>query len=404
MPQKKSTKSSKTTLSQGEKAARQRSIIIALDWYDERIVRGIYNYAREQNWHISPYLAAGRFVPHGWPSDGAITCYGSETSSYIDFLNMPVVDISYLDMPRQVPRVRVDNDAISKLAAEHFIARGYKFFAYYAWHDVPVNALRHDRFKQHLLANGIPEENIFAIKQSEGSLLGDWESHKTDIIDQVNQLPRPLAVFAGQDNLGASLIEMCVRESIHVPEEIAVLGVDNTELICEGSPVPLSSVRTRLTDLGYKAAEQLDRLMNKEINTKAEPLLVPPHGIVSRQSTDVLAIEHPAVATAVRYIKQHYGEPITIEDIIEFIGLSKRGLEKAFEKHLGRTPASELRRIRLDEAKRLLTETNDKIDSIALDCGYSNSSNLSCAFRRDTKLSPRAYRMKFSKAETHPDY
>lgn len=397
----KSTKTAKNTQPLKAVEKRQRSIIIALDWYDERIVRGIYNFAKEQNWHISPYLTSGRFVPHGWPGDGAITCYGHETASYIDFLNMPVVDISYIDMPRQVPRVRVDNDAICKLAAEHFISRGYKFFAYYAWHDVPVNKLRHDYFREHLLANGIPEESIFAIKQSEGKLLGDWESHQSDILEQVNRMPRPLAVFAGQDNLGASLIEMCVRAGIHVPEEVAVLGVDNTELICEGSPVPLSSVRTRLTDLGYHAASQLHRLMEKEINNKVEPILIPPHGIISRQSSDVLAIEHPAVATAVRYIKQHYGEPITIEDIIEYTGLSKRGLEKAFEKHLGRTPASELRRIRLDEAKRLLTETKDKVDSIALDCGYSNSSNLSCAFRRDTKMSPRAYRLKYSKAEAN---
>jgi LacI family transcriptional regulator len=155
-----------------------------------------------------------------------------------------------------------------------------------------------------------------------------------------------------------------------------------------------------LREVGYQAARQLDRLMNKEINNKVDPILVAPHDIVSRQSTDVLAVEHPAVATALRYIKQHYGEPITIEDIIEFTGLSKRGLEKAFEKHLGRTPASELRRVRLDQAKRLLTETFDKIDSIALDCGYSNSSNLSCAFRRDTDMSPRAYRLKYNKAET----
>jgi LacI family transcriptional regulator len=391
---------SKKPLKPTPKKQRQRSIIIALNWYDERIVRGIYNYAREQGWHISPYLASGQFVPHGWPGDGAITCYGPETADYIDFLNMPVVDISYIDMPRQVPRVRVDNNAISKLAAEHFISRGYKFFAYYEWDTVPVNTLRHESFKQQLLEKGIPEGNIFKIKQTPPEKLGDWESHQSDIIDQVNQLPRPLAVFAGQDNLGASLIEMCVRAGIHVPEEIAVLGVDNTELICEGAPVLLSSVRTRLTELGYQAAQQLDRLIKKEISNKVDPILVPPHGIVCRQSTDMLAIEHPAVATAVRYIKQHYGEPITIEDIIKFTGLSKRGLEKAFEKHLGRTPASELRRIRLDEAKRLLTETIDKIDSIALDCGYSNSSNLSCAFRRDTDMSPRAYRLKYSKAET----
>jgi LacI family transcriptional regulator len=290
------------------------------------------------------------------------------------------------------------------LAAEHFISRGYKFFAYYSWPIVDVNTQRHIAFRKELLERGIPKENIYEIKQSPPKLLGDWKSHHEDIIDQVNQLPRPVAVFTGQDNLGASLIEMCVRSGIHVPEEIAVLGVDDTELLCEGAPVPLSSVRTRLTEVGYQAARQLDLLMKRKISNKVQPIKVPPHGIVSRQSTDVLAIEHPAVAKAVRYIKEHFGEPITIEDIIEFTGLSKRGLEKAFEKHLGRTPASELRRIRLDEAKRLLTETKDKIDSIALDCGYSNSSNLSCAFRRDTKMSPRAYRLKFSKAKAESEY
>jgi len=397
MPSKKKTLKKDITLNIEAPKLSQRSIIIALDWYDERVVRGIYNYAREKHWHISPYLLSGQFVPHGWPGDGAITCYGNDTASYIDHLNMPVVDISYLDMQRDVPRVRVDNDAISQLAAEHFLARGYKFFAYYKWPAVAVNSLRHEYFVKHLKENGIPDEHIFEIRQSPPNMFGDWESHIADILKQINSMPRPLAVFTGQDNLGASLIEMCLRVGIHVPEEIAILGVDNTELLCEGSPVPLSSVRTRLTEVGYQAARQLDRLMNGDITNKEVPLLIPPHGIVSRQSTDMLAIEHPAVATAVRYIKQHYGEPITIEDIIEYTGLSKRGLEKAFEKHLGRTPASELRRIRLDEAKRLLTETNDKIDSIALDCGYSNSSNLSCAFRRDTQMSPRTYRVQYSK-------
>ena len=139
--------------------------------------------------------------------------------------------------------------------------------------------------------------------------------------------------------------------------------------------------------------------MNKKINNRAAPVIIKPHEIVNRQSTDALAIGHPAVANAVRYIKNHFSEPITIEDIVDYTGLSKRGLEKAFEKHLVRSPASELRRVRLDHAKRLLTETNDKIESIAYECGYSNSSNLSCAFRRETRMSPRAYRVKYSSPE-----
>ena len=377
----------------------QRSIVIALDWYDERLMRGIYRYARESGWHISPYLISDRVVPHGWPGDGAITCYGPGTAEYIDSLEMPVVDISYLDMPRSVPRVQVDNEQICKLAADHFHNRGHKYFAYYSWDLVPVNQLRKEDFEKQLRELDVPESHMFTIDQSGFVDLSDWSKHFEDIINKINQLPRPLAVFAGQDNLAASLIEMCIKSGIHVPEEVAILGVDNTELLCEGVPVPLSSVRTRLTELGYEAAKQLGRLMDGEIDNEEECVRIAPHGIVTRQSTDVLAIEHPAVATAVKFIKKNYSNPITIEDIIECTGLSKRGIEKAFEKHLGRSPASELRRVRLNEAKRLLAETDEKIDSIALECGYSNNSNLSCAFRRDTGMSPRAYRVKYTKKD-----
>ncbi len=374
----------------------QPSIVVAMDWYDERVLRGIFRYVREQSWHMSPYMANGRFTPQGWPGDGAITCCAPGFEDLIKSLKMPIVDISYVDMPKTVPRVRVDNDAICQIAADHFLDRGYRYFAYYSWEDVPVNILRRDSFFSYLRNRGIPKDHIFEIKQSSKDLLTKWSSHRKDILNQLNQFPRPLAVFAGQDNLGTSLIEICARAGIHVPEEIAILGVDNTVLLCESALVPLSSIRTRLEELGYQAARQLDRLIKREINNKEPPVLIAPQGIIRRQSSDVLAVEHPAVFKALRYIKAHYGEPITIDDIVDHVGLSKRGLEKAFEKHLGRTPASELRRIRLDKAKRLLTQTNDKIESIALECGYSNGSNLSCAFRRDTQLSPRAYRLKFS--------
>lgn len=378
----------------------QPSIIVAMDWYDERVLRGIFRYAREHAWHLSPYMANGRFTPHGWPGNGAITCCAPGFEDLIKSLRMPIVDISYVEMPKSIPRVGVDNVAICQMAADHFLNRGYRFFAYYSWEDVPVNILRRDAYFAYLRTRGISKDQIFEIKQSSRELLTKWKSHQKDILKQLDCIPRPLAVFTGQDNLGASLIEICTRAGIHIPEEVAVLGVDNTDLLCENAPVPLSSVRTRLEALGYKAAHQLDRLMKKEINNRAAPALVPPHGIVSRQSTDILAVDHPAVFAALRYIKRHFAEPITIDSVVEYAGLSKRGLEKAFEQHLGRTPASELRRVRLDKAKRLLTETKDKVESIALDCGYSNSSNLSCAFRRDTNMSPREYRVKFTPQET----
>jgi LacI family transcriptional regulator len=295
--------------------------------------------------------------------------------------------------------VVVDNKKIGEMAADHFHSRGYTHYAYYSWAEVTVNSTRRESFFNSLVERGVPREHLFEIKQTAADDLGDWDKHQADIRQKLDELPRPLAVFAGQDNLGAALIEICVRNGIHVPEEVAVLGVDNIELLCESAVVPLSSIRTNLTEVGYRAAEQLDRLMRGEITNDEPVKLIPPRGVVRRQSTDSLAVTHPAVVNAIRFIRENFGQPITIEDICEYTGLSKRGLEKAFHKHLSRSPASELRRLRIQNAKRLLTETNDKIEYIAISCGYSNSSNLSCAFKKDTSMSPREYRNRYRRVD-----
>jgi LacI family transcriptional regulator len=373
------------------------TILLAFDWYDSRVYKGIVRYATEQKWHLSPYLFSGHFVPHGWPADGAITCYGKPLAKFIQSLKMPKVDITISEMPEPTPRVVVDNAAISRLAAQHFIERGFKHFAYYSWPAVEVNALRRTHFIEALNKAGIPPENIYDIQQSPGNLLGQWEKHEEHILKQLEQLPRPLAVFTGQDNLGATLIEICSRTRIHVPEEISILGVDNIEMLCDCLAVPLSSIDTNLEQLGYAAAHQLDRLIKQEIRATEPPLTIIPGEVVCRQSTDSLAVPHTAVVMALKFIKDHYAEPITLEDIGEHAGMSKRGMEKAFLKHLGFSPATELRRIRLDNAKRMLTETDAKISAIAYDCGYSNSSNLSFAFNRETGMSPRTYRTRYSK-------
>jgi LacI family transcriptional regulator len=378
----------------------QPSILLAFDWYDRRVYRGIVRYASERNWHLSPYLFSDRFVPQGWPGDGAITCYGRTLGKFISSLDMPKVDVSVCELPEPVPRVNVDDARIGQLAAEHFLERGFHHFAFYSWPLIEVNRFRRETFFKALTEAGVEEHALHEIKQSPARVLGDWEQHQAAILDQIGRLPRPVAVFAGQDNLGATLIEICVRKGIHVPEEVSVLGVDDIEFLCECLAVPLSSIDTRLEDLGYRAAEQLDRLMRGEISRDEPRVLVSPKGVVSRQSTDVLAVPHPAVVQALKFVKENYHRPITLEDIAEHAGMSKRGMEKAFIKYLRRTPAAELRRLRLDNAKRMLTETDEKIDTVARECGYSNSSNLSFAFNRETGMSPRAYRYAYRGRES----
>ncbi len=374
------------------------SILLAFDWYDRRLFKGIVNYAAEQNWHISPYLFSDRNVPYGWRGDGAISCYDPKLAKLIDELDMPLVDVSIHDMPATVPRVLIDNVEVSRIAVRHFIDRGFRNFAYFSWSIVPVNLVRRDAFFDALRdEEGIADDCLFEIRQPALKVLHDWDAHQAFILEQIEKLPRPLAVFTGQDNLAATLIEVCARNGIHVPEEVAVLGVDNIEFLCDCQAVPLSSIDTRLEDLGRAAAERLHQLMEGHITNEEPPLVIPPGDVVCRRSTDVLAVPHPAVVRALQFIKDNFGEPITLEDVAQSTGMSKRGIEKAFLKHLGRSPAVELRRCRLDNAKRMLAETDDKIEYIARQCGYSNSSNLSFALGRDAGLSPRAYRKEFAR-------
>ena len=372
-----------------------KTILVAFDWYDHRIYRGIAQYCAENKWHLSPYCFSDRELPENWPGDGAITCYGDALADFIVALDMPKVDVTLRDIPQDIPRVVCDNDQIGRKAARHFLRRGYKEFAYFSWDSVGVNQIRKDSFLEMLSDEGVPDSRVHLIHQPDAEVMRDWKKHTECIVDQIKQLPRPLAVFTGQDNLGVTLVEACVNAGIAVPDEVAVLGVDNIEFLCECSIVPLSSVDTHLTDLGYAAAEQLGRLMNGEIDNKEPVRTVPSGDVINRRSTEALAVSHPAVANALHMMRMKFKEGLVLEDVYEHVKLSKRGLEKAFKKHLNDSPASVLRQIRLNYAKNSLTQTDTKIEAIALECGYSNSSNLSHAFNREVGMSPQDYRNRY---------
>jgi len=370
-----------------------KTILVAFDWYDHRVYHGIARYCAENNWHLSPYCFSERVLPVNWPGDGAITCFGDELADYILNLDMPKVDVTVRKISQDIPRVVVDNEQIGQKAARYFLRKGYKNFAYFSWADVFVNQMRKESFIKVLKdEGGVLDECIHVIDQPDESVMKDWEKHTECLVEQLRKMPRPLAVFTGQDNLGSSLVEACVNAGIAVPDEVAVLGVDNIEFLCECSVVPLSSIDTSLIDLGYMAAQQLGRLMAGEIDNTESILTVPSGDIITRRSTEALAVSHPGVLKALVFMRQEFKRGLVLEEVYEHVGLSKRGLEKAFKRHLSDSPASVLRQIRLNYAKRCLTQTNIKIEALALECGYSNSSNLSHAFNREIGISPQDYR------------
>ncbi|PQJ29150.1 xylose operon transcription regulator XylR [Rubritalea profundi] len=369
-----------------------KSILVVFDWYDHRIYRGIAQYCAEHHWHLSPYLFSERTVPTKWQGDGAITCFGGALADFILSLDMPKIDITHNPLPTPIPRVTVDNDQIGRRAAKHFLERGYRNFAYYSWENVTANQVQKEAFIETLEDAGVSEAGIHIIHQSSIQEMGDWEAHRESILGHIKDLPRPLAVFTGQDSLGVTLVDVCTKAGISVPDEIAVLGVDNIDFLCECAVVPLSSIDTNLTELGYAAAAQLGRLMDGGIDNHEPPVTVAIKSIVNRRSTEALVVTHPAVAKALDLMRREFKNGLELGDVYEYSGVTKRGLEKAFKRHLNDSPAAVLRRIRLDFAKNCLSQTDTKIESIAADCGYSNSSNLSHAFSREIGMSPQEYR------------
>ena len=220
-----------------------------------------------------------------------------------------------------------------------------------------------------------------AVGQTEQTRLRAW----------VRDLPKPIGVFACFDIEAQRLLDACRETNIAVPEEVAVLGVDNDLLLCNLSNPPLSSVIPDARRTGYEAAALLDRMIAGEF-VAPEAHLFRPLGIVTRQSTDVLAIPDPDVAAALRLIREHACDGINVEDLLRKVLMSRRVLEERFRRILGRTPHQEIMRVKLARARRLLAETNLPLSGVARQVGFSHEEYLSVVFKRETGQSPRAFR------------
>jgi len=209
-------------------------------------------------------------------------------------------------------------------------------------------------------------------------------------------LPQPLALMACNDVRGLHILDVCTRLGILVPEQVAVVGVDNDEVVCELCTPPLSSVEPDPERIGYSAAELLDQLMAKK-SSRPKRVTVDPVGVVGRRSTDALAIEDRIVAAAMRFIREHAFTGCRVDDIMRHLHVSRSVLERHFREHLKRSPQSEIRAVQLSRVKQLLIETDFPLEHIAEVSGFEHPEYLSVMFKRTCALTPGQYRRLHSK-------
>ena len=367
-----------------------KRVLVFLAWFSHKAIRGIARYARQAGWTLDISLTYMDRVSYDVPADGMITLY-HPAAAIAGFLQkrareIPTVDIAAQKENLDVPPVLPDNYGIGRMGATHFLERGYEHLAYVDCYGTLSESDRKAGFKAEVLAAG-KQFHELNVSLNQAGLDADqnllWQS--------VVQLPRPLAVMPLSDPLAVTIMQYCIKTGLKIPDDIAVLGVDNDELICEFAPVPLSSVDDNIETVGYEAAALLDKLMKGE-PAPAEPIRIPPKGIILRQSTDTLAIPHPALVRAVRFIRDHYCDSIQTGDVVHASGISRRGLHNAFELHLKRTVIDEITRLRVDHAAKLLRETRKKTYAVAVESGFANYVRLHRVFTRHFGMSPTAYR------------
>lgn len=359
--------------------------------YARGLLRGIYSYGREHGaWSTYfPEQSRGDLPPESlrrWRGDGIIARIENDRiAEIVASLNVPIVDVSASHALPNIPWVETHDESIAQLAVDHFLERGFKNFAFCGDSRFAWSRYRCDGMKRLLAKSGF-ECHTFSDDPDKGS-----DDNEVELARWLTNLPKPVGVLACYDIRGRQLIEICRRHSIAVPEQVAVLGVDNDDLVCTLSETPLSSIVPNSRGAGYLAASLLAKMMEGgSVDTTAH--LLKPLGIVTRQSTDSLAIDDPEVIRAAQFIREHACSGIKVEDILRVVPLTRRVLENRFKKYLGHSPHDAIQQIRLQRAEELLRESELPLATIADRAGFIHCEYFSVAFKRWKGVSPSVYR------------
>jgi LacI family transcriptional regulator len=361
-----------------------------------------------------------------WRGDGIIARIETpRIASAVVKARVPAVDVSAARLVPKLPWVETDDAQISRLAVEHLVERGFKHFGFCGDERFNWSVWREKHFCEHVrnltglsvpgqsarrrgdraISKGSRRANsaedvkpvagplvseIFCYRPAEAQL-GDIAAQEADLRRWLKALPKPIGILACYDIRGLQILDACRGAGLAVPDEVAVIGVDNDELLCELAAPPLSSVMPNTHRTGYEAAALLDRMMaGKRVAPVAH--LIAPLGVASRQSTDVLAIDDREIARAVQFIREQACGGINVGDVLRAVPLSRRVLEQRFQKLLGHTPREEILHVRLNRVKQLLIETDLSLYLIAERTGFEHVEYLSVVFKRETGRTPSGFR------------
>lgn len=331
-----------------------------------------------------------------WQGEGIISrLENRDVMDVIQRLKVPAVYLRRVERHREMPSILTDNVAVSRLCFEHLKERGFRHFAFCGFNGADYSDERRDGFVALVRQAGLQcrvytdgarplrmdTSQYEGLGLKDGGLVAEW----------IKNLPKPVGVMACNDMRGQQVLDACRATGLTSPEEVAVIGADNDEVLCNLSDPPLSSVVPDTERIGFEAAVLLAQMMAGQ-KASPEERLVEPSGIVTRHSTEVLAMEDRQIAAAARFIRERACEGIDVSDVLRAVPMSRSTMDRRFMKILGRSPKDEILRVRLNRARQLLAETDFPLTLIAEKVGLDYVEHLSRIFKSKMGVTPSEFR------------
>lgn len=369
--------------------------------YGRGVLRGIAEYV-ETRGRWSLYLdprASGSYVAdwlRGWDGDGVLAFIDDPAlANSLRRARIPAVELFGHRLDLGLAHVGNDEEAFGRLAAEHLLERHFRHFAFAGIQDALWSERRRNGFLAILLQKNFATREMLS-SADDRATLADWETNQLRLRAWLRDLPKPCGLMACSDRHALRVLDACRAERIPVPQQVAVIGVDNDEETCRLANPPLTSVADCACQIGFRAASLLEELMAGGQFDPEQRILVPPFGVVTRRSTEVTAVDDPLVARACELIRERACEGLCVAGLLAALRISKTSFYARFKKSLGRLPHEEILRTRLSRAQSLLRETALSAAEIAGRCGFTHPEYLNVAFKRELQQTPGEFRRQTS--------
>jgi len=304
-------------------------------------------------------------------------------------LNLPTILVLHdTNRPGYLPAVVTDSKVIAKMASEHLISKGLKNFAFCGFDTFEWSNSRKLHFKNFIEEAGY---KIHLYEQSARKKIPNWKNEQAQVLNWVQSLPKPIGIMTCNDDRGQHILEVCKLSGLKVPEDVAVIGVDNDPMVCELGDPPLTSIALDTEPAGYETAQLLDALMSGEKMCGQEILVTATH-LVQRQSTDLLAVNDEEVAKALRFIKHNAKNKLLVSDVVKNTFLNRRSLELRFRKTIHRSIQQQIRSVRVEWISKLLLETELPISEIIALFNFSDIEHISRYFKKEKGMGLKQFR------------